>query len=200
VDVVTYEFENIRADAVEHLEKKRVPVYPSSKVLRTCQDRVAEKTFVSSLQIETAPFQPVDNVEDLKKAIKLIGTPAILKSNTMGYDGKGQVLIKEGDDLQAAFEKMQSSSPPSFFQSTSRAILESFVDFEQEVSVIIARGVDHEQVVYPVVENEHRHHILHKTSVPANIDENVHQSAVNIGMKSTFSHSFTDFVSSQRRK
>jgi len=184
VDVVTYEFENIRADAVEQLEKRHVPVYPSSKVLRICQDRMAEKSFISSLQIETTPFQPVNTVEDLKKALKLIGTPAILKSNTMGYDGKGQVIIKAGDDLQLAFEKMQTSSPPfSQSLSTSTAILEGFVDFEKEVSVIIARNRNQEQVVYPVVENEHKHHILHKTLVPANISKEVTQIAVDIAKK-----------------
>jgi len=91
----------------------------------------------------------------------------------MGYDGKGQVLIKEGDDLLEAFKKMQSRALPANAQSSNIAILEGFVEFEKEISVIIARNREGEQVVYPVVENVHKHHILHKTSVPASVGEEV---------------------------
>lgn len=158
VDVITYEFENILASAVEHLAKT-VPVHPDAKVLRVCQDRLAEKRFVASLGIPTARFAPIENLSQLHEAVRELGVPAVLKSNTLGYDGHGQVMITEDTDLQEAWRKVTGVG-------ATRAILEEFVPFEREVSVIVARGADGHDVAYPVVENHHRNHILHKTLVP----------------------------------
>lgn len=175
--MVTYEFENINADAVEYLASK-VPVHPNPKVLRICQDRVAEKRFINSLGIATAPFAPVASAAQLRDAVKEIGLPAVLKSNTLGYDGKGQVKLTEGTDLDAAWAAVMKTGSAS-------AVLEGFVPFERECSVIVARGADGKSSAFPVVENHHRDHILHKTFVPPKpgMPEDAQQKAGEIARK-----------------
>lgn len=174
---MTYEFENIDASAVEYLAAQ-VPVRPDPKALRVCQDRVAEKRFVNSLNIRTAPFAPVANPAELRDAVRTIGLPAVLKSNTLGYDGKGQVKITQDTNLDEAWRTVTRTGSAS-------AVLEGFVEFQREVSVIVARGVDGRDAAFPVVENEHRDHILYRTTVPARagLSEAAQAHAVDIARR-----------------
>lgn len=172
VDVVTLEFENVPVETVAYIAKK-VPVRPGAKVLRAAQDRIAEKNFINSLGIKTAPYRAVNNAAQLKKAAAELGLPAILKSTRFGYDGKGQVKIKKGQDLQKAFKAM----------GADRGILEGFVDFKMEVSVIVARSPSGKIATYPVVENRHKNHILDETIVPARIPPKLAKKAEAIAHK-----------------
>ncbi|MGK9230747.1 5-(carboxyamino)imidazole ribonucleotide synthase [Inquilinus limosus] len=156
VDVVTYEFENIPYETVLHLAA-RVPVRPGPDGLAVCQDRVAEKDFCNRHGIGTAPWRAVGSAEELTAAAAAIGTSSVLKTRREGYDGKGQAVIRDPADVAAAWERLGGSP----------AILEGFVDFARELSVIAARGVDGSVVCYPAVENRHRDHILAETIAPA---------------------------------
>jgi 5-(carboxyamino)imidazole ribonucleotide synthase len=156
VDVVTYEFENIPADTVTFLSA-RVPVLPDPKILATTQDRLAEKNFVIALGMRTAAFADVGSSAELKTAIERIGRPAVLKTRRFGYDGKGQAAIKDGSELESAWRDV--GGQPS--------ILEAFVPFAREVSVVAARAHDGSVESFDVTENEHRDHILKVSRVPA---------------------------------
>jgi len=160
VSVVTYEFENIPAAPVEALAKL-VPVFPSPAVLSISQHRLKEKTAIKHLGIGTAPFAAVNSLAALKEAANSIGLPAVLKTCRMGYDGKGQVMVKMQDELEAAWSTLK----------TDDAILEGFVNFTMEISVIVARNEAGEVACYPAVENIHKHHILAETIAPARISE-----------------------------
>jgi 5-(carboxyamino)imidazole ribonucleotide synthase len=148
-DIVTYEFENVPAHVAEFLES-HTTIYPPAKALAVAQDRLIEKNHFHQLGIATAPFAPVDSLDDLEKAIEQIGYPAILKSRRLGYDGKGQVFIKHDDELVAAWDAMQGAE----------AILEGFVPFQREVSIIAARRPNGDCVFYPLSENQHKGGIL----------------------------------------
>ncbi|ANK80201.1 MAG: 5-(carboxyamino)imidazole ribonucleotide synthase [Rhizobiales bacterium NRL2] len=156
VDAVTLEFENVPVSAVERLAEK-VPVRPGAKVLAVAQDRLREKTVARELGVPVAPFEPVTSDTDLADAIAAIGAPAVLKTRREGYDGKGQRMIRKAADAAAAFDELGRPA----------AILESFVEFTSEISVIAARGVDGEVRCYPAVENRHRNHILSLTIAPS---------------------------------
>lgn len=158
VDVVTYEFENVPVETAAFLAG-HVPVHPGARALGITQDRLEEKTFVSRLGIETAPFAEVNDEAELEAALAEIGRPAVLKTRRFGYDGKGQVIIRAGDDAAAAFAAI----------GRHPAILEGFVPFEREVSVVAARTEDGRFAAFEVTENEHRHHILHRSTVPADV-------------------------------
>jgi len=158
VDVATYEFENVQDSAVAVLEK-HVPVRPGREPLSVAQDRLAEKKFLNRIGVKTAPFAKVDSGEDLAEATERIGLPAILKTRRFGYDGKGQVKLNPQSDQSAAFASIGAA--PS--------ILEGFVPFERELSVIIARGVNGDTAAYDAAENEHRNHILWRSHVPGDI-------------------------------
>ncbi|MBI3497816.1 MAG: 5-(carboxyamino)imidazole ribonucleotide synthase [Proteobacteria bacterium] len=158
VDVVTLEFENLPPAALE-LIQRIVPVHPSAQVLRVTQDRLEEKTFARRLGIETAPFAGVDSQGDLEKAVAMIAPPAILKTRRFGYDGKGQARLERREDAARAWRAIGEAP----------AILEGFVDFALELSVIVARGQDGAVRAYPAVENRHCHHILATTIAPAAI-------------------------------
>ncbi|MBB4198486.1 5-(carboxyamino)imidazole ribonucleotide synthase [Rhodoblastus sphagnicola] len=166
VDVVTYEFENIPAATAEFLQKLK-PVRPSPRVLALTQDRLVEKDFVAKLGIEVAPYAQVDDPGALARAVARIGRPSILKTRRFGYDGKGQALLKEGSDLAVAFRSLGGT--PS--------ILEGFVPFSAEVSVVAARGSDGEFLAWDVGENLHDNHILDTTTVPANISDDLRHRA-----------------------
>lgn len=172
VDVVTYEFENVPSDTVRFLEQ-RVPVRPGSKALDVAQDRLKEKTLARQLGAMTAEFAAVDSLSELEAAVKVIGTPAVLKTTRMGYDGKGQAKIMSAADIASAWAVMKGA--PS--------ILESFVTFEREVSVIAARGLDGRMAAFEVTENEHRNHILHTSTVPANVSGELAAEAVFIAQR-----------------
>jgi 5-(carboxyamino)imidazole ribonucleotide synthase len=156
VDIVTYEFENVPAETATFLAA-RVPVLPDPKILATTQDRLAEKNFVAALGIGTAPFADVAAPAALKAAIEEIGLPAVLKTRRFGYDGKGQATIRNGADPQAVWREVGGQP----------CILEAFVPFAREVSVIAARGADGTVECFDVTENEHRDHILKTSRVPA---------------------------------
>jgi len=166
VDVVTYEFENIPARTAEFLAAMR-PVRPSPSVLALTQDRLIEKNFVAGLGIEVAPFAQVDDAGALARAVAQIGRPSILKTRRFGYDGKGQSLVREGTDLAVAFRALGGQP----------AILEGFVPFLCEVSVVAARGLDGDFVAWEVGRNTHEHHILATTTVPADIGEDLRRRA-----------------------
>ena len=158
VDCVTYEFENIPAAAARFIAARK-PVLPDPKVLEATQDRLAEKKFVNRLGIGTAPFAEVNSEADLRAAIDKIGVPAVLKTRRLGYDGKGQAAIRAAGDATAAWPAV--GARPS--------ILEGFIDFAREISVVAARGAKGEFVAYEPIENDHRNHILHHSRVPAAI-------------------------------
>jgi 5-(carboxyamino)imidazole ribonucleotide synthase len=160
VDVVTYEFENVPAETATFLAA-RVPVLPDPKILSTTQDRLAEKNFITALGIAVAPFADVPQPAELAAALERIGRPAVLKTRRLGYDGKGQATIGPASDPQAAWRDV--GGQPS--------ILEAFVPFEREVSVIAARGSDGAVECFDVTENEHRDHILKTSRVPAALSE-----------------------------
>ncbi|MZH40893.1 MAG: 5-(carboxyamino)imidazole ribonucleotide synthase [Nitrospinae bacterium] len=148
-DVVTYEFENVPLSTLESLQQQ-VLLHPSSSVLAVARDRLIEKRRFHSLGISTAKFAPVDSLEDLTRALKDIGLPAILKTRTQGYDGKGQALLRDEHDIVAAWERLGQSP----------CIVESMVNFNRELSIIAARDQRGAMVYYPISENHHRDGIL----------------------------------------
>lgn len=158
VDVVTYEFENIPTAALDVLEATH-PIRPGRRALAVSQDRIAEKDFLTSLGLTTAPYAAVDSLDDLHQAIARIGTPAILKTTRLGYDGKGQARLKSPADAEAALAAMQGAP----------AVLEGFIDFSHEVSVIAARGADGSVACYDPGENVHKDGILATTTIPARL-------------------------------
>ena len=172
VDVVTFEFENIPAASIALLSSL-VPVRPSARVLEIAQDRRNEKRFFNGLGIATAPWREVLSADDLVRAVAEIGTPAILKTARMGYDGKGQVRITADMDLERVWTGL----------GTDAAVLEGFVDFSGEVSVIIARGPAGNSSTFEPVWNVHTHHILDTTTVPAPITAAQADSAIDIATK-----------------
>ncbi len=158
VDVVTYEFENVPAETARFLSARR-PVLPDPAALATTQDRLLEKNFVAGLQIATAPYRRIDGPADVAAALDAVGSPAVLKTRRFGYDGKGQVRISNGDDAEAAWTAVGGAA----------SILEAFVPFEREISVVAARGRDGRIACFDVTENEHRDHILKISRVPAEV-------------------------------
>lgn len=160
VDVITYEFENVPAAAAMVLAARR-PVLPERKILETTQDRLAEKDFIKRLGIGTADYADVSSAESLRAAIARIGLPAVLKTRRFGYDGKGQAIIRDGDDPDQIWEQL----------GTKSAILEAFIPFEREVSVIAARSASGHVECFDVTENEHRDHILKVSRAPAAISD-----------------------------
>jgi 5-(carboxyamino)imidazole ribonucleotide synthase len=165
---VTTEFENVPAGALEHLAGSSV-VRPPAHAVATAQDRIAEKTFFQSHGFATAPFHPVRTESELAAALGRVQLPARLKTSRLGYDGKGQLLVKSNTEAREAFHRLGSVA----------CVLEQQVELNSEVSVILARGADGEHAVFPVAENRHRNGILDTSVVPAGIsDEMSHQARV----------------------
>jgi len=160
VDVITYEFENVPAAAAVVLAARR-PVLPNRKILETTQDRLAEKDFVKRLGMGTADYADVSSAASLRAAISRIGLPAVIKTRRFGYDGKGQAMIREGDNTDRIWAEL----------GTKSAILEAFIPFEREISVIAARSASGEVECFDVTENEHRDHILKISRAPAAISD-----------------------------
>ncbi|MBV8795677.1 MAG: 5-(carboxyamino)imidazole ribonucleotide synthase [Hyphomicrobiales bacterium] len=158
VDVVTYEFENVPTSTVEFLSQ-RVTVRPGARALALTQDRLTEKTFLRDLGHKVAPFVGVEDAGALVRAVAELGRPSILKTRRFGYDGKGQSLIREGSNV-AAVHRTLGSAP---------MILEGFVAFEREASVVAARSLEGEIAAYDLCENEHERHILARTRAPARV-------------------------------
>jgi 5-(carboxyamino)imidazole ribonucleotide synthase len=157
-DVVTYEFENVPVGAARFLEARR-PVHPPAKALEVAQDRLVEKTFLNDCGIPTAGFRAVDSQADLEAALAEFGGAGVLKTRRLGYDGKGQMVFRPGDTADGAYDTLGGVP----------LILESFVAFEREVSVIAARGIDGKVECFDPAENVHRNGILHTSTLPAQI-------------------------------
>ncbi|MCK0150399.1 5-(carboxyamino)imidazole ribonucleotide synthase [Marivita sp. S6314] len=169
VDVITYEFENIPTEALDLLQDL-APIHPGREALRVSQDRLTEKTFLQGLGLNTAPFADITDTTSLDAALASIGTPSILKTRRFGYDGKGQARLKTADDAAQALADMQGAP----------AILEGFVNFSHEVSVIAARGLDGAVAAFDPGENVHSDGILRTTTVPARLSPGQRSDAVLI--------------------
>ncbi len=157
VDAATLEFENVPTDSIR-IAEQHTPVRPGSHVLHTTQHRVREKTFLrDTAGVPVGPFAPVNSLEELKAAAADLGLPAVLKTAQMGYDGKGQRVLRTEADLAEAWSAI----------GPGECILEAFIDFTREVSMLIARGVDGDSVLYGPIENEHANHILDVSVLPA---------------------------------
>lgn len=162
VDVVTFEFENIPVAAIDRVAEV-CPVRPRGQVLHICQNREREKLFLQANGFPCAPFRVVDSEASLIAAVQEIGTPAVLKTADFGYDGKGQIKLKGGEDLAEVWKTFNAP----------RGVLEGWVNFEAELSVVVARGVDGSVAAFPVSENIHRNHILDLSIVPARFGESI---------------------------
>ncbi|MDM7931300.1 5-(carboxyamino)imidazole ribonucleotide synthase [Tabrizicola sp.] len=167
VDVITYEFENVPTSALDLLESLR-PIRPNRRALAISQDRIPEKTFLNDLGLATAPWRAVNSEADLAVAVDALGLPAILKTTRLGYDGKGQVKLTDTADIPAAWAAMNGAA----------SVLEGFVAFDREVSVIAARGLDGSVAAYDPGENIHRDGILRTTTVPARLSPGQRSDAV----------------------
>ena len=172
VALVTYEFENVPAQSAAFLAARR-PVLPDPQALAITQDRLSEKSFLNGLGIRTALFAEVDDAGALARAVAQLGRPSILKTRRFGYDGKGQVMVREGSDLAVSFRSLGGRP----------AILEAVVPFVREVSVVAARAKDGSFAAYDVCENVHEHHILSVTRAPATLMPATSQAAVDLAAR-----------------
>ena len=171
VDVATFDFENVPAESAEWLAQ-RVPVFPNPRALALTQDRLAEKSLFVELGIPVPPFVDVDSRDALQAAVDRIGAPAILKTRRLGYDGKGQFRLRSNDDVDAAWEALGAQA------STVGLILEGFVRFERELSVVAVRGRDGEFRHWPLTENWHVDGVLSASLAPAHVDDALTAKAV----------------------
>jgi 5-(carboxyamino)imidazole ribonucleotide synthase len=165
-DVVTYEFENVPVEAARFLAHLK-PVYPPAQALEVAQDRLTEKTYLNACGIPTAGFAAVDSQEDLDRALSKFGGAGVLKTRRLGYDGKGQMLFRPGESAEGAFARLGGG----------QLILESFVAFEREISIIAARSPDGLIECYDPAENVHRSGILHTSTLPARISAEIAEQA-----------------------
>ncbi len=172
VDIVTFEFENIPTDALDVIENITL-IRPNREALRTSQDRLVEKQFLEGLGLTVAPFADIANAADLEAAMTTIGAPSILKTRRFGYDGKGQSRLRSADDAAGALADMAGNP----------AVLEGFVNFTAEVSVIAARSPSGEVACFDPGENVHRDGILHTTTVPARLSAAQRMDAVLLAAK-----------------
>ena len=167
VDVITYEFENVPTSALDLLESLK-PIRPNRRALAISQDRISEKSFLNDLGLQTAPWASVNSEADLHDAANKLGLPAILKTTRLGYDGKGQIKLEAKADIPAAWASMMNAA----------CVLEGFVAFDREVSVIAARSLDGQVACFDPGENIHRDGILRSTTVPAKLTPGQRSDAV----------------------
>ncbi|HEY9142925.1 MAG TPA: 5-(carboxyamino)imidazole ribonucleotide synthase [Arenimonas sp.] len=172
VDVATFDFENVPAESARWLAE-RVPVFPNPRALAVAQDRLAEKTLFRELGIPVPEFATVDSREELDAALASVGTPCILKTRRLGYDGKGQFRIKSPADADAAWAALGAQA------DSVGLILEGFVAFQRELSVVAVRGRDGELRAWPLTENWHDHGILSASLAPANADPALETQALD---------------------
>ena len=172
VDVVTFEFENVPAETLATIAELK-PVHPSPQVLDICRHRVREKEFLASRGFPVAPHRAVRSAEQLAQAVAQLGTPCILKTADFGYDGKGQVRISEAGEVNDAWRRM----------GRPVGLLEAFVPFSKELSVICARAADGQAVCFPPAENVHRNHILDVTTVPADVPTSTKSAAIGLAQE-----------------
>lgn len=166
LEVVSYEFENVPVQAAKHLAR-RLPVLPPPRALEVAQDRLAEKTFLNELGIPTPLFHPVSGKPDLLEGLERTGFPAVLKTRTLGYDGKGQVVIHEASQVEAAWSSLGGQP----------LILEAFVPFERELSIIAVRSRVGEMAFYPLTQNHHSGGILRHSQAPAPVSAELQAQA-----------------------
>lgn len=169
VDVVTFEFENIPAETLQAMAELR-PVRPAPEVLHICRHRLREKNFLSQHGFPVAPYRPIASADDLRKALEELGLPAILKTADFGYDGKGQVRINRAEHLDRIWSNL----------GRPLGVLEAFVPFTKEISVICGRGLDGAMTCFGPAENAHSRHILDITTVPADISPRLVHEALNL--------------------
>jgi len=172
VDVVTVEFENIPLETLRSIESQK-PLFPSACSIEITQHRSREKEFLKKHEIACAPFAMVNSLADLESAYDQIGPVAVLKTAAFGYDGKGQVKLTHKDQLASAWEAVEGQA----------SVLEGFIEFDCEISVLVARGKDGEVVAFPAAENAHRHHMLDLTIVPARVGQTTLQQAQEVALK-----------------
>ncbi|HHJ21032.1 MAG TPA: 5-(carboxyamino)imidazole ribonucleotide synthase [Gammaproteobacteria bacterium] len=170
--VVTTEFENIPADVLASLAES-IPVRPGASCLRIAQNRIREKTFIKDCGLSTAPFVALTSVDDVDELARQMIFPAILKCAEFGYDGKGQVVVNSVEETRTAFEALGHVP----------CVLEQKIDLKQEISVVLARGIDGASRCFPIAENTHREGILHQTVVPAAVDGLVEQAAYQMAIQ-----------------
>ncbi len=169
VDVVTFEFENVPSKTIE-TAAQFVDVHPKGEILHTTQNRLREKTFLSDNGFPVAPFRKITTIEDLYRAASEIGMPAVLKTAGFGYDGKGQVRIRSNEDIEKAFEGLEKGN----------FVLEAFIKFDKEISVVCARDAKGNFVHYGAIENDHENHILDVSFSPADVESEIQAKAVGI--------------------
>lgn len=169
VDVITFEFENVPSECVK-AAAEFVDVHPKGEILHTTQNRLREKTFLADNGFPVTPFYHIKSLDDLKAGVEKLDVPCVLKTAGFGYDGKGQSRITSLSETERAFSELRCSD----------AVLEAFVDFEKEVSVVCARSQDGAFAHYGLIENEHRNHILDVSFAPAIIAEEVFAEAIEI--------------------
>jgi len=172
VDVITFEFENVSAAGLELLQSIR-PVRPDPSVLRISQDRVTEKRFLNESGVPTAPWRAVGSLEDLHQAITELGLPGVLKTTRLGYDGKGQAVLRQPGDVANAWARLDPKP----------LILEGFIDYACEVSVVVARGTDGSGSIFDAVENRHRDGILDLTLAPARVAASTAAEAARVAWR-----------------
>lgn len=172
-DVITYEFENIDEKAAKKITE--LSDFPQGfKVLGTTQHRLKEKQAISALGVPVAPFSPIYEEADIEEALKEVGLPAVLKTCRGGYDGKGQAVVHTKTELEAAVKTLLASG---------ELVLEAMIPFEREISVIVAKSRNGEVKTFPVAENEHKDNILHRTIVPARIQSETEEQALELAVK-----------------
>ncbi len=166
VDVVTIEFENIAVEALKELAKQ-VAVHPSPFVLHTAQNRLREKTFLANAKLPVTPFKQIDSTEQLVTACEALGLPAVMKTAGFGYDGKGQAIVESLAEAQAAYKQLGEGT----------VILEAFIDYRQELSVVAARNEAGAYADFGVIENEHKNHILATSIAPSSLAKSIQEEA-----------------------
>ena len=176
VDVATFDFENVPATSAQWLAE-RIPVFPAPRALATAQDRLAEKTLFRELSIPVPPFQAIDTRAQLQAAVEAIGTPCILKTRRLGYDGKGQFRIRVAGDVDAAWSALGAQA------GKVGLILEGFVAFERELSVVAVRGREGEFRAWPLTENWHVDGVLSASLAPARVDAALQATALSHARK-----------------
>ena len=172
-DIITFEFENVPAETADFLVTNKKPVLPDPAILATTQDRLAEKHFLTDFEIKTAPYAEIGSDVDISVATVQVPAPAVMKTRRLGYDGKGQAIIPLDGDPSVAWKAIGEVP----------AVLEGFIDFELEMSVIAARGRDGTFMAFDPTENVHRDHILYQSTVPASVPPAVAKEAVAIAKK-----------------
>ncbi len=180
IDVLTYEFENIPLDTINYL-KQFCKIFPDINALEISQDRLLEKKFLNDIGLKTAPYHKVDSLPEFTASIDKIGFPAILKTRKFGYDGKGQALIENKKSALQAFDLLKKTP----------LVMEKFIPFEKEISVIVTRNLSGEVVCFDPGENQHKNGILHSTTVPANISLDLQMDAVLLAAKIANSLDYT---------